>query len=84
MAEEKVMVFNLRQAALKTPKQRRSRDIISILRRGAAKFSKNGEVKIDPKISEKIWSRGRKNPQMKLKIKLRKLDNGSVETELVG
>ncbi len=84
MAEEKTLVINLRRDALKTPKHRRSRDAMSILRRRVAKFSKSGKVKIDPKTSERIWSRGAKNPHMRIRIKVRKLDDGSVETELVG
>lgn len=83
MAEEKVLVFNFRRASLKTPKLRRSRDLVSILRRRIAKLSKNGQVKIDPKLNAKIWSRGRKAPYMRLKMRIRKLDDGSVETELV-
>lgn len=84
MAEEKVIIFNLRKDALKTPKWRRSGDAASILRRQLAKFSKTGKVKIDSKTNEKIWARGVKYPTMKLRIKVKKLDDGSVETELVG
>lgn len=83
MAEDKILVFNLRKAALKTPKTRRSGDVLSILRRRAAKFSKNGKVKIDERTNLAIWARGRKSPKLSLRLKIKKLDDGSVETELV-
>ena len=83
MAEERTLTINLRKDALKTPKHTRSEDALSILRRRVAKFSKTGKVRIDPKISERVWSRGTKNPHLKLRVKVRKLDDGSVETELV-
>jgi large subunit ribosomal protein L31e len=84
MTEEKIMVLNLRKKAVETPKTRRSQDTMSILKRRLAKLSKNGEVKIDPKISERIWSRGAKMPAKKLKLKIAHLEDGSVKVELAG
>lgn len=84
MAEEKIIILNLRKDSLKTPKWRRGKDIISILRRKVGKISRSEKVKIDPKINEKFWSRGPKNPEKKLKIKIRKNDDGSVNCELAG
>lgn len=84
MAEEKVLVFNLRRDALKAPKWRRSKDVASLLRGRLMKFSKSGKVNIDSRISEAIWSRGSRSPLMRLRLRIRKLDDGSVKAELVG
>lgn len=84
MAEEKVLVFNLRRDALKAPKWRRSKDVASLLRRRVMKFSKSGKVEIGNGISEAIWSRGSRSPPMRLRLKITKLDDGSVKAELVG
>lgn len=84
MAEEKILVFSLRKEALKTPKWRRSGDAASILRRKLAKFSKTGTVRIDSKTNDRLWQRGVKYPPMKLRLRVKKLDDGSVETELLG
>jgi large subunit ribosomal protein L31e len=84
MAEEKIVIFNLRKLSVETPKLRRSQDTMSILRRQLAKLSKNGKASIDPKISEKVWSRGVRMPAKKLKLKVTKMDDGSVKAELAG
>lgn len=84
MAEEKIIILNLRKDSLRTPKWRRTSDAVSILRRRIAKFSKGGRVKIDRRTNDTIWSRGARTPKMRLRIKVKKLDDGSVETELLG
>lgn len=84
MADEKIVVLNLRRRSVETPKLRRSQDTMSILRRQLAKLSKNGEAKIDPKVSEKVWSRGAKMPAKRLKLKVTHLEDGSVRAELAG
>lgn len=84
MAEERTLTINLRRDALRAPKHRRSGDALAILRRRLSKLSKTGKVKIDMGTSERVWSRGTKNPHYRLRIRVRKLDDGSVETELVG
>ncbi len=84
MVEEKILILNLRKDLVKTPKWRRSKSIASLLRKRVAKFSKTGKVKIDAKISEQLWSRGIKSPPTHLKVKIKKLDDGSVEAQLAG
>jgi ribosomal protein L31E len=82
MAEEKVLVLNLRKESLKTPKWRRGKDIVSILRRRVARISKSENVRIDPKINELFWSRGPKMPEKILRVKIKKSDDGKVTAEL--
>lgn len=83
MAEEKTLVMNLRKDSLKTPKWRRAKDINSILRRRVARIARSDDVRIDPKINEKFWSRGSKMPDKILRVKIKKADDGKVTTELV-
>jgi len=82
MAEEKIMTFSLRKRAVETPKWRRSRDTMSILRRDLERLSKGKKVKIDSKVSEHVWSRGQKAPKMSLKLRIKKADDGSIEAKL--
>ncbi len=84
MAEEKTVVFNLRKDSTKTPKWKRSKGAVSVLRRRLAKFSRTGEVKLDGKISEAIWARGARKPQTRIRVRVKKLDDGSVEAQLAG
>ena len=84
MAEDKILVFNIRKDAIKTPKWRRSKDAMSILRRHVAKLSDNGKVKIDQATNMLMWRRGGKWPQLKFRLKIKKMDDGSVQTEYVG
>lgn len=83
MAEEKTITLNLRKESVKTPKWRRSKDILSILRRRVERMTRSDDVSIDPKINEKFWARGPKFPDKVLKLKIKKADDGKVTTELV-
>lgn len=84
MAEDKILVFNIRKDAIKTPKWRRSKDAMAILIRDVAKHSTNGKVKIDQATNELMWRKGGKWPQLKFRLKVKKMDDGSVQTEYVG
>lgn len=81
MAEEKIVVFNLRKKAVRTPRHTRSEDTMSILRREAAKLSRNGVVTIDNKVNENVWRRGTKDPELRMRLKVIKNDDGSVRLE---
>lgn len=83
MAEEKVLVVNIRKAALKTPKWRRSGDAASILRRQIAKATRSGSVSIGANLNAALWKRGAKSPRMRLRVKVSKSGDGSVRAELV-
>ena len=82
MAEEKTVVFNLRKELLKCPRTSRSKDAILILKRRAARFSSNGEVKVGQDVSEKIWSRGLEHTPTRLRLKVKRQDDGSVSLEM--
>ncbi len=81
MAEEKIMVINLRKKVLERPRWERSKSTLTILKDVLKKQTKTEKIKIDKNLNEKIWSRSK--PLTKLRIKIIKSDDGSVKVELV-
>lgn len=81
MAEERIVVFNLRKKAVRTPRHTRSEDTMSILRREAAKLSKNGVVTIGNDVNENVWRRGTKDPELRMRLKVITNEDGSVRLE---
>jgi len=67
---------------LGVPRWRRAARAIRFVRAFIAKHMKAEEVKIDPKVSEYIWSRGAKKPPRKVKVKAVKYRDGLVRVEL--
>lgn len=81
MAEEKIMVINLRKKVLERPRWKRSKSTLNILKDILKKQTKTDKLKIDKNLNEKIWSRSK--PLTKLRLKIIKSDDGSVKVELV-
>ncbi len=67
---------------LGVPRWRRAARAMRFVRAFIARHMKAEEVKIDPKVSEYIWSRGAKKPPRKVKIKAIKYRDGLVRVEL--
>ena len=85
MAEEKVMVFNLRKDHLKNAKWKRTSAAVRILKERLAKFTDDRStesVKLDAKINDKIWKRGARKATTDLKLRVRKIKDGKVKAEL--
>jgi len=82
MAEEKVVVLNLRKKLLKTPKWKRSKELMGLLKKIIEKQGSK-KITIDKKLNEKIWSRSIENPPTKLRVKIIKPDDKSVRVELL-
>ena len=72
MAEEKIIIVNLRKELSGSPQWERSRRAVKILKRLILKKTKSQEIKIDSKINEKIWKRGIRHPKVKLKLRVSK------------
>ena len=79
MAEEKFLTINLRKKLTKKPKWKRSKSAVLILRDILKSQMKTEKIKIDKKLNEKIWERGSKKPLTKFRVKLKKLDDGTIE-----
>jgi len=83
MAEEKILTINLRKKLVKVAKWRRAKDYVKFLRERLKRNFKTEKIKIDKKLNEKIWERSMENPPVKLRVKVVKLDDGSVRVELM-
>lgn len=83
MVEEKIITINLRKKVIEKARWKRSESIVRLLKDVLKKQTKAEKIKIDKKLNEKIWRRGAEKPPTKLRIKLIKLDDGSVKVELV-
>lgn len=66
---------------LGTPRWRRAARAIRFVRTFVSRHMKSDNVKLDPKVSEIIWSRGAKKPPKKIKVKVVKYKDGSVKVE---
>lgn len=80
--EERIYTINLRRSSLKSPKWKKAKDVMSIVRNFLKKHMKSDDIKIDSSITEKIWQHGGRNPPNKIRIKATKTDDGKVEAVL--
>jgi len=83
MADEKIVVINLRKYMVKKPKWFRSSLAIKILREELEKKTKVKKIKLDKKLNEILWKKGIEKPVMKVKVKITKVDEKTVKAELV-
>jgi large subunit ribosomal protein L31e len=81
--KERIYVINLRKDFIKKPRWKRANRAIRFIREFIKKHMKAEKVKISKSINEKIWERSRQKPPGKIRVKARKLDNGTVEVQAV-
>lgn len=82
--EERAYTINIRKGTLTSPKWEKSNDSVVFVRNFLKRHMKTKEVRIDNSISEKIWEHGNKYPAGKIKVKVRKDDEGVVTAYLWG
>lgn len=82
MAEEKIIIINIRKELKESPYWKRSSSASRIIRRILQKHTKK-EVKIDKSINEKVWEKSIQKPTVKLKIKITSIDDKTAKAELV-
>jgi len=68
MADDKTFNVPLRKGCMKSPKHKRAKKAISILKLFLQRHMKTEEVKLGPKLNEKLWEKGIKNPPHHVKI----------------
>ncbi len=75
--------FNLRRGFLKSPKWKRSKKAVSILRDLIKRHSKIENVRLGKWVNEHIWKHGGKNPpgKVKINIKVEKHKNEKTKAE---
>jgi large subunit ribosomal protein L31e len=65
-----------------TARHQRTARAIRVLREYAVHHMKSSEVKIDPDLSEKLWSRGITKPPRRIKVRMTKDEDGLVRISL--
>ncbi|MCS7140443.1 MAG: 50S ribosomal protein L31e [Candidatus Nezhaarchaeota archaeon] len=69
------------KTALKVPRWRRAARATRLIRSFISRHMKSKVVKINPKISEMVWSKGAKKPPRRIKVKAIKYKDGTVNVE---
>ncbi|MEM4347318.1 MAG: 50S ribosomal protein L31e [Candidatus Altiarchaeota archaeon] len=64
--------------AFQTPKTRRARKAINMIREFLKRHTKTENIKIDASLNEKIWERGIKKPPRRIKVKVIKKDTETI------
>ncbi len=82
MADEKIFVIPLGEVK-KAPHYKRARRAAKLVRAYLIKHMKSEDVKLDPKINEKLFERGVKKPPTRIRVKAVKDDDGLVNATLV-
>jgi large subunit ribosomal protein L31e len=83
MAEEKIIMVNLRKELKKVPRWTRASKAVRIIKEILEKQIETENLEIDKNLNEKIWSRSSKNPPVKLRIKIVKVDEKTSKAELM-
>ncbi len=81
--EERIITVPLRDAMV-APRTERAARAIKAIREHVMRHmkAKTEDVWIDPKINEKVWSRGIRNPPKKIRVKAIKFEDELVEVSL--
>ncbi len=82
---ERVYTVPLRKAKA-APRGKRAKKAAKLLREFVARHMKVKEeqVWIDPELNEYLWERGIEKPPSRVRVVVRKLDDGTVEVKLFG
>lgn len=76
---ERIYTINLRKATLNTPRWKKSKRSVAVVREFLKKHMKTDEVKIGKSITEKIWQSGNQNPPNKIRIRVVETEEGEGE-----
>ncbi len=70
MADEKLFTIPLRKEFLKKPKYRRTKKAVTTVKEFITRHLKVKVVNIGSNLNHAIWSRGKRNPPTKIKVKV--------------
>jgi large subunit ribosomal protein L31e len=70
------------QKAYEAPPYRRAKVAIRLIREFAKRHMKATEVKISEEVNLAIWSRGIRNPPRRIKLQMKRDEDGIVEVKL--
>ena len=68
--EEKIYTINIRKKLYDYSWKKRAKRAINIIKNFIKRHCKVNNVKIDPKLNEKIWSRGIKKPPGRVRVRV--------------
>jgi large subunit ribosomal protein L31e len=78
---ERIYTIPLKKAMI-TPRQRRAKRTINIIKEFATKHMKSPNIKLSPELNEKIWDRGIRSPPRRIMVKMVKDEEGMVKISL--
>lgn len=81
---ERIYNIPLRRGFLKSPKYRRAKKAISVIKEYVSKHMKSEDILLGPRLNLKVWENGIKNPPHHVKVSVIKDDKGQVRVELIG
>ncbi len=84
MAVERTYVVPLRRGFLKSPRYKRAKKAVRVLREFLVRHMKSEDVRILSELNVAIWHHGIKNPPSRVKINVKKDDKGVVTAQLFG
>lgn len=84
MAIERTYVVPLRRGFLKSPRYKRAKKAVRVLREFLVRHMKSEDVRILSELNVAVWHHGIKNPPSRVKINVKKDDKGVVTAQLFG
>lgn len=78
MPEERIYVIPLREVKEKA-RYRRAAKAMELIREFVKRHLKTEKVRIEESLNEKVWSRGAKKPPSRVRVKVVKKEDGTVE-----
>jgi len=81
MPEERIYVIPLRKVR-QVAHQRRAKRAAKLVREFLKKHMKSDEIKLDQGVNRKLWEHGAKHPPSKIRVRVVKQDDGSVEATI--
>ena len=83
MAEQKIITVNMRRGIEKVPPYKRAAAAAKYLRAFIKRHMKASEVKIMQEVNDEIFSRGMKDPKVKIRVVCSKDDKKMVTVNLI-
>lgn len=75
--EEKIVTLNLRHAHLAYSRKPTPRSV-RLVKKAAGRIFKSDDVKIDNRLNEILWTRGKTKSEKRVAVKVQKLEGGTV------
>ncbi len=81
MTRERIYTIPLKKVII-SPRQRRAKRAINIIKEFAMKHMKSSEIKLSSELNRKIWERGIRTPPRRITVKMVKDEEGIVTISL--